>query len=943
MSNKLRWIVVFTTLAVFIAVVFLRFAHRPAPEPSPNPVQPVPPVEVREPQPQPEHEAAEPNPEPQESSTLSGRVVHAETNTAVPDVSIDFRPVGRRGDTITAQSDAEGFFFVADIPVGTYFARMQEEALAITPDSMTVQVAKEPATEVTLMVTAGLHISGRVYDRDTGAGIAGVRMNVQSKDFEVGISAQKTNDAGEYTFPRLVPGSYRISRDFAPGYGLQEESVNVHLVTGRNQDAIDFGLSKGLRIAGRVFDEDNNPVEGVEIYGAGMERRSGAKTAADGSFVLGGFAANDEVTVLPMLRGQAILEMDPPKGVILMKDADVTGVRIVLGVAATISGTVVDARGAPKAGVRVRARGAESSSVYGDTSSESKEDGALLLSGLRAGEYELVFVDLPGNRPDHPIQKISLAKSEHITGLRFTYPLTGGLTITGRVTNSRGAPLEKAAVFVQGEDPVHTDADGRYVVPDLTADEYQLVAAHHQYSNTDERAVAAGAANVNFVLKDRASIQGQVVSARTGKPISVFSMGGGPVHDPDGRFELDVDEGETTIRFRAEGYVEQQVKLPLVAAGETKAGIVVRLESGNTIAGRVVDASGSAISGVEIFRGDLSSISMYDIAPLTTRADGSFKMDGVPAGQTQISARHPKFVAKTVDVNVVPGSTNRVDIVLPSGGGIEGRVTLDRKPLANQQVAAMFAGDDKIVQTDAEGRYVFSGLPDGSVTVSASLQNGNASRNKSSETTVANGFVTELNFEFVLATGSIEGTVFEAPGQPLTEPAHIGVQVNTGGGVWENTGAQTNSAGQFVLEGIPPGNVLLHLAIRGRPPKIEHFSIGDGQRLNRDILLYGGATVRVRVRTEWPCEVYAAQGNPDIKPMTREKYSSLQRMVAAAAGMVGGEAELIGLEPGTYTIVVLGHDQPNLPPDADPFAHVLVTSTVVQLSKDEEKSVQLEF
>lgn len=938
MSKRFRWIIAGGVLAAVVLVLIIRFRDQPTHETPVAPVQPDSPEVAREPEPQ--AQQAESAAVPTAFGTISGRVVFAESGKAVAEKSIELNHNGR---TVTAQSDAEGYFFVADIPAGTHGARMLDEALALLPDSAVFVVAEEPAhTEVTLLVVAGQRIAGRVYDRDTGAGIPNVKVDLQREDVRYGFKPQRTNDAGEYAFVQLVPGNYSVLRHPAPEYGgLQEESFEVRLPAGTNQESVDFGLSKGYRIAGRVYDEADNPIAGIEIYGINTTHQSGAKTAADGSFVLGGFSSNEEVTVVPGLHEQTVLEMDPPKGRVHIRDADVTGVRIVLGVAATIKGVVVDPNGAPKEGVRIQARGSESTSAYGNVSARSREDGTITLAGLTAGEYELVFNDLPGDRPDHLIQKVSLAKGEKLTGLQFAYPLSGGLTISGRVTNTRGAPIEKAAVFVQSEDTVFTDADGTYIVPDLSTGEYQLSAAHNQYTSAERVTVAAGTANVNFVLVDNAAIEGRLLSARTGQPITVFSMGTGVIHEPEGRFRVTVSEGESTVTFRAEGYVETQVKLPYVVAGETRRDVIVRLESGNTLAGRVVDSSRVGIDGVEIFRGEVPSPMMHQQSPLTTRADGSFSLDGVPAGPNRISARHPRFVASTVNVNVIPGATNRVEIVLSSGGGVEGRITLDREPVAGLQVFVTYGVEHKSTETDADGRYVLSGLVDGPAQVNASLQNGADYRRKSSQFIVTSGFTTEINFDFVSSTSVIEGIVYESPNTPIRQSAQLSAQVDTGGNVWESVSTETDAVGRFLLEGVPAGEVMLQMHSNGFPPKIERFTIGNGQRLRHDVLLYGGATIRAQVRADWRGQVYVVQGAVEIKSMTREMVFALERKLAGAALVVDGVAEIPGLEPGTYTVVAFIVDEANFREGDDPFDHMLVDSEVVTLSKDEVKSVQL--
>jgi hypothetical protein len=943
-----RWMRYAIGLGAVIAVILwftTRDRKAPAPEtPTSNPAQSKPAVTVAQ-------TPSEPTPATVAESanyTVSGRLVLQETGEGLADMALNL-DLERTSRNLTARSDAEGYFFFSEVPVGSHVASMADDFLVITPETATIQVAEATAgDEATLMVALGGQISGRVYDADTGKGISGVELDLREKEYNYKVKPQTTNTDGEYRFSSLPAGNYVLSRDDVRGYGMQrrgqDDNVAVGVIAGEEQGGIDFALSKGLQIHGIVVDEADVPIAGVAVHAGSPHNgeRSAAKTGNDGTFVLAGFSPNTEAFVFLSTAEYAVVNEQSQRQVKII-ESDVTGVRFVLTTAATIEGVVVDAQGNPKPEVLMMARKPAS---VGHIGTQSQNNGAVIFTGLLAGEYELVFSNLPGEQPDHVAQKVSIKKGEKLAGLKFVYPEIGGLKITGRVTDSRGMPIDDAVVFVMGVDTIETGNDGRYTASGLEAREYRLTASSSEHSSSEPVVVQAGATGVDFVLKDHATIEGRVVSARTGQPVTAFTVGGGEVRDPEGRFRITTNDGVDSVHIRAEGFVAADLKIPPVMAGETRRDVLVRMEEGNAIAGRVVDASGTGIRGVELFLGEVVLSPLLGKGQTTSAVDGRFLFTSVPAGAVTISAVHPDFLPKTISLNVVPGADNRVDIVLSAGGAIEGMVSLNGKPMALQSVAVISRdAKAKHAKSDAAGRYKFSGLADGTVHVNTTLQTaGSPGRSESREVTVTSGFVTEANINFVSGNSSIEGTVYEGPNQPVRGGVWLSALVDTGDGVRNHFGAQTDDAGRYTFDALPAGLVMISVAVDRRPRLQVEVRVGERERVHRDVELFAGATVHANVSVAdglVGARVYVMRGTIDTTSISMDLLLSLESTFAAGGELVGGTIDLPGLEPGTYTVVGLAVDTQAAQAGDDATLYVRLDSEVVELAKDQTVTVQL--
>ncbi|NTU79905.1 MAG: hypothetical protein HGA45_10955 [Chloroflexales bacterium] len=194
------------------------------------------------------------------------------------------------------------------------------------------------------------------------------------------------------------------------------------------------------------------------------------------------------------------------------------------------------------------------------------------------------------------------------------------------------------------------------------------------------------------------------------------------------------------------------------------------------IVGHVRDASGAGLVGVTVeardVEGDLVGVAR-------SRANGVYIVPtGLATGQYTVTARpaiNPDFAlfasATVAPVAVTsPEMTSDVDLTLPAGGGLAGKVTAGDAGVGGVRVSAIAGGVTLGADvTSATGTYSITNLPVGSYTLAfdprASLRAGLYSSGELGGQSVAAGQISAVA-DFALApsdsTGIIAGTVSDA-------------------------------------------------------------------------------------------------------------------------------------------------------------------------------------
>jgi hypothetical protein len=422
----------------------------------------------------------------------------------------------------------------------------------------------------------------------------------------------------------------------------------------------------------------------------GWRRAGEARTGADGAARL--FARPGRYLVAARGAGLAAARAEAVRHA----GEDASRIEIVLEPAAALDGRVTARGGGPIAGARVRVIPAVSrfpgfappSAPAEETALASSGDGgAFRVDGLAPGTYA-VAVDAAGY---HPVLRRVPVPAE---------PLAVAMEPLGRVAGIvllDGRPAAGAAVRAASADHGATataGADGRFALS-APAGSYRLHAAlGDRAASAGPIAVAAGesARAVELRLGPAAAIEGEVVLARSGRPVP----GAEVVLLPHETGEVAARaRADAAGRFRIEGLPPDAFDARATAPGTSPAlAAAVTLAPGGrfplrlalagtgSAEGTVTDLAGRALAGVRVQvvqRAD----GLAGAAPLEARSgfDGSWRIAGVEVGRAEIVARQDGVALGTSRaVRVVEGQASRADLFLAEAGVLAGRVRAGGKP-----------------------------------------------------------------------------------------------------------------------------------------------------------------------------------------------------------------------------------------------------------------------
>lgn len=319
--------------------------------------------------------------------------------------------------------------------------------------------------------------------------------------------------------PTFYPGTANPAEAQAVNLGLgQELSVQLQLVPARL-----------ARVSGNVFDSQGRPVTGSAVMLRSSATVIGpnrsANSGADGSFNITGVAPGDyylEVRPRPQPpaggRGNANAPAVPDQefaSVPISVGGDLSGLHVVTGKGATISGRVIFEGTPPTNGPRIRvvSQPVDPSRSIGLPNPRAQDEGFLAADG----SFELtrvtgpIFLRVQANGPGISyMTKSVIVDGVDVADTPFDPTRRGGVSnvtlvltdkvtdIGGVVTDSRGTPLASSTVLIVAEDLppgvspqryqriLQSDADGKFSVRGMPPGRYAAVAASgidaaHQY------------------------------------------------------------------------------------------------------------------------------------------------------------------------------------------------------------------------------------------------------------------------------------------------------------------------------------------------------------------------------------------------------------------------------------------------------------------------------
>jgi protocatechuate 3,4-dioxygenase beta subunit len=554
----------------------------------------------------------------------------------------------------TAVTDAKGAFSLGVEGQGLVLLRVEADGFA--PLHALVPMDEDAGR-------IALHAAPTAEGHVTAAGkpVAGAEVVVFGKD---GVPVLYSTDAN---------GIYRIPepRDWAAAivvrHGDYAASVN-------QPDRRDFALVSGRAIDGRVVDANAKPVSGARVV---FNALAVTTSAADGTFHFAHAAVS---------RGGWIrVQTENGIGMTQLAGGSTT---VKLQPVSKIRGVVRDAEKHPLSGIGILATGMES----GDAT-VSRGDGTFTLSVPR-GAYGLM---------DAGDDVYDFQKDVNTTSgdARVEVIATRKPSVKGVVHDADGNPVTFASVNLQFTAP---DGESVRVTRVLTDETGQFRLRFQLADGVTVRAMAmkpglpsglsapldAKVQSITITLPRGVALAGRVVDAN-GQPlggvavtpaIGMMSAEGVPMvpveswatTGEDGRFAGRMGEGSMAFSFTKKGYVDSQ--RAVTVSTEMKP-LELTLVPAVHLAGRVVRKDGVPVAEMEV---------LVDRAAVVSGADGSFRVDGLAAGEKVV-----RFGSRLEQQQRVTAPADDVKLVMPGIRTIHGRV-IDGATRTPVQTFVIFGG-----------------------------------------------------------------------------------------------------------------------------------------------------------------------------------------------------------------------------------------------------------
>ena len=748
---------------------------------------------------------------------ISGRV-HSLSATHRPLGGICVFASGLGGQGLfqaSATTRANGTFLVRDLATGKYHVQFfsgcgpQSSYLPLT---LRKPVAVTDG-KTTTGVDAGLRLGGTISGRVTNAaghalrGICAIATTSVGPGVEIGIEVP-TGANGRYQVPGLTGGLYQMQ--FMPGcgnngpYAAQTLPKSVRVTVGKTTSGVDAVLQLAGAISGVVKNASGAGLPGICVIAQSANGLGFAftTTKADGTysakdlpasgyqveFVPGGVFSNcgNNGNYLPLTLSATV------------NIGATTTLDATLPTGGVVSGVVSGIGGQRLAGVCVI-----SSSPFGNQV-VTGSDGSYSMTQLFTGSYDIGFAGGCGNKSSvaavayrddptflNPVP-VPVTQGQSTGGIDVT--MRPGGTITGRVTDQAGHPLNKLCVFVAGA----TGAGGAFSFAD------QQITSNGRYRSTN---LPPGQFTVFF---------GGIFTRSQG------CVASGKYADQDFR---GLSTGATP-------------DLVSVRGGVVTSGIGAALAPAGTISGFVRNQAGRGVpSGCVTAIDPRTNVTAQAFAG----SHGKYVLTDIPAGRYKVEIAscavqfgfgsgpnvapqwyRNKPSERTATIVVVRAGhvTGHIDAVLAKGGSIAGQVVFGpaNRPVEFVCVFALIAGSlqSGLIPegvSDRTGHYVVSGLSTGRYLVEflpCSFESALAARIRVGQVHVVVGHTVSGINGRISVGGSVSGVVMAqtvhgptpAPGTcvelfPTFDGGVGGITVAAAGGAYSATGL---AAGPYVAE-----------------------------------------------------------------------------------------------------------------------------------------------
>ena len=458
------------------------------------------------------------------AATIRGRVIGASGAVTVEAWAVDLtsRVAPTTGTAAAATARPDGSFELGGLARGPYTIRALgaggwHEPIVIDAPSDGVEIALQPAAAV----------AGRVIDERDGP-VAGASVRIRSITMRPGTMFDRrisTGDDGAFDVDGLPPGDYDLSAESGAGDAVRRAAQYLRVADAQPIE-VTLRLAGRAILAGRLRDGAGEPIRGAAVaaFSASVEEHPPivlyTHTDEEGHFA---FQQVEEGAYLVSARGDSGVKSPP-----VTARAGDRSIELVVDEPATLTGRVVDDRGAPIAAFTI------------DGVLQNDPEGRFRLPMVTAGPQK-ILIAAPGRAPLLHRVRVRPGARRDLGDIVLGAPRE----IHGRVTEAgSGEPIAGAHVFVarsldQINNAAHgggidllptavTDAAGDFTVS-APQGEVPLVVQHARYQQAVVE-VVEGQDRADIALERGATVRGRVLDV-AGRPLeaSIFFDGPTPV------------------------------------------------------------------------------------------------------------------------------------------------------------------------------------------------------------------------------------------------------------------------------------------------------------------------------------------------------------------------------------------------------------------------------